>query len=95
MNKNPFLGFSTLVAAALLIGPGSDAEEVPVQRQRGSNKDGHRYYPPRKSHSAPGMGRDKKPPTPAQALFASHQSAGLSKAEKNASKRERRSRIAK
>jgi len=86
MNKNPLLGRATLVAGIVLHGPGGDAEEVQVPRQRGSDEEGHRYYPPRKIHAGSSMGRDKKTPTPDQKLFAAHHSAGLSKAEKNAAK---------
>jgi len=72
---------------------GQNAEEVPAPaRARGSDEDGHRYYPPRRSGAAPGWGRDVAPKTPAEAEFPRHQIAGLSKAEKNAAKRERRAR---
>lgn len=62
------------------------------ERPRGSDEDGHRYYPPRKSHAAPGKGREHRHLTAAQAEFPRHQTAGLTKSERNAAKRERRAR---
>lgn len=78
-----------------MVGPGQNAEEGPEPaRPRGSDEDGHRYYPPRKSRARPGHGREEKPITATQKLFPHHPAAGLPKAEKNAAKRERRARRA-